>query len=208
MRTEAFLRTRTQRIGFAMIAVMLSFWTASAADFSVSTPGNQFSFAFNDSQGRSLGNSPTLVLVRGRTYTFAVNTTCNFHPFRVQSPAGVVNNNICNGTLTYTVPTNAANYFYDCTIHGALMRGEITTIAPPTPPVPRIVDYSFGSSIVLRSAPGTNTFTIIPEFKTNLNNTNWVALTVQSNRFLNGTNETFCGRPPGSNVFIRVRVGE
>ena len=25
------------------------------------------------------------------------------------------------------------------------------------------------------------------------------------NRFLNGTNETLCGRPPGSNVFIRLR---
>jgi len=62
-------------------------------------------------------------------------------------------------------------------------------------------------SVVLRSAPGTNTFAIIPEYKTNLTDTNWVALLVQSNRFLSGTNETFCGRPPGSNVFIRVRVG-
>jgi hypothetical protein len=202
-----FLRSRAQWIGFAAVAAMLGVGVglARAADFSVTTPNNQFAFRFTDSLGQSLGDSPTLVLVRGRTYTFAVNTTCNFHPLRVQS-AGVVNNNICNGTLTYTVPTNAANYFYDCTIHGQSMRGEITTIAPPTPPVPSIVNFSFGNSIVLRSAPGTNTFAIVPEYKTNLNNTNWVALTVQSNRFVNGTNETFCGRPPGDNVFIRVRV--
>ena len=44
-----------------------------------------------------------------------------------------------------------------------------------------------------------------PEFSTNLTSTNWFAITVQSNNFVNGTNETFCGRPPGTNVFIRVR---
>jgi hypothetical protein len=86
------------------------------------------------------------------------------------------------------------------------MAGPIVTVAPPTPPVPRITSYEFGASIVLRSSPATNTFAIIPEFKTNLNSSNWVALTVLSNRFANGTNETFCGRPPGSNVFIRVRA--
>ena len=32
------------------------------------------------------------------------------------------------------------------------------------------------------------------------------ALTVQTNRFLGGTNETICGRPPDSNVFIRVKA--
>jgi len=115
---------------------------------------------------------------------------------------GVSNNNISSGTMTYKVPTNAANYFYDCTVHGQTMRGEIVTIPPPTI---RIVDLDVGANLVLRST-GTNNWTLFPEFKTNVVSTNWFALTVQSNRFLNGTNETFCGRPPDSKVFVRIRA--
>jgi hypothetical protein len=169
--------------------------SVNAADFIVRTPG--FAFTINNV------NSPALTLVRGRTYTFDVNTACGFHPFRVNSP-GVDTNNMCFGLLTYVVPTNNANYFYDCTIHGQALRGEIVTVEPPPLPVVRIVGFDFTSNIVLRST-GTNTFSIFPEYKTNLNMTNWFALTVQTNRFLNGTNETICGRPAGNNLFIRLR---
>lgn len=167
-----------------------------AADFNVTSPG--FFFQINGA------NTPTLTLIRGRTYTFAVNTVCGFHPFRINS-AGVVNNAACSGTMTYTVPTNAANYTYDCQVHGSSMQGQILTIDPPPPPTIRIVSYDFSSNIVLRST-GTNTFALFPEYKTNLNQTNWFALTVQTNRFTSGTNETICGRPPGSNLFLRIRA--
>ena len=170
----------------------------AAADFTVTTPGSQFAFRINNMNG------PALTLVRGRTYTFAVNTTCGFHPFRVNS-SGVVSNSICSGTLTYTVPTNNANYFYDCAVHGAALRGEILTIEPPAPPPIHLVSLSVSTNIVLLST-GTNTLTLFPEFKTNLNVTNWFALTVQTNRFSNGTNETICGKPPGDTVFIRIRA--
>ena len=179
--------------GFSLLAVN----TLCAADFTVTTPNGQFAFQINGV------NSPTLTLTRGRTYSFAVSTS-SFHPFRINVPGAPAPT--ISGTLNLTVPTNAVNYTYDCQIHGVSMQGTILTIDPPSPPVPRIVSYSFGDDIVLRSAPATNTFSIIPEFKTNLNNTNWVALTVLSNRFASGTNETFCGRPPGTNLFIRVRV--
>ena len=168
---------------------------AAAADFTVRTPG--FAFTINGV------NSPTLTLVRGRTYTFDVDTICGFHPFRVNSP-GVDTSSLCFGLLTYVVPTNAANYYYDCTVHGQSLRGEILTVEGSSLPLVRIVSYQFNSNIVLRST-GTNNLAIFPEYKTNLNQTNWFALTVQTNRFLNGTNETVCGRPPGSNVFIRLR---
>jgi hypothetical protein len=39
-----------------------------------------------------------------------------------------------------------------------------------------------------------------------LSTTNWYSLTVQTNRYSNGTNETICGRPPGNAVFIRVKA--
>ena len=169
--------------------------TTNAADFNVTTPNSQFAFRINNV------DSPTLTLVRGETYTFSISTTPNFHPFRINS-MGVSNNNISSGMMTYIVPTNAANYFYDCTVHGQTMRGEIVTIPPPTI---RIVKLDVGANLVLKST-GTNNWTLIPQFSTNLGSTNWFALTVQSNRFLSGTNETFCGRPPDSNVFVRIRA--
>jgi len=183
-------------------ALLLSVATlADAADFSITSPG--FFFVTN---GTATQN-PTFSLVRGRTYTFAVSTAAH-HPFQILSPGTFTNNNITSGTLTYVVPTNApalTNPGYRCSVHPA-MNGIILTIDPPTPPVPKIVSYSFGSSIILRSAPATNTFTVIPEFKTNLNDTNWSTLLVLSNRFSNGTNETFCGPPSATNLFIRLRL--
>jgi len=168
-----------------------------AADFSVSTPGSQFAFAIN-----SLGNDPTLTLVRGQTYTFAINTTPSFHPFEILSD-GVVNNNITSGTITYTVPMVASNYHYICSIH--FFGGTIMTVpaAPPPPPTIKILNLSVNSNLVLTST-GTNTYTVVPQYSTNLATTNWYSLTVVSNNYTAGTNETICGRPPGNAVYLRL----
>jgi hypothetical protein len=189
----------SMKIRFCAALFALTSITATAADFTVRTPNNQFAFAINGT------NSATLTLVRGQTYTFDVSTTTDFHPFRINS-AGATPNSITSGTITYTVPTAAANYTYNCGVHGTSMQGTILTVPPPTPPVPNIVSSSFGNQIILRTSPATNTFIVVPEYRTNLNHTNWVQLTVLSNRFVNGTNETFCGRPPATNLFIRVKV--
>ena len=193
--------TRTWGRRTSALLVGLTIWVLAratfAADFTVRTPTPAFSFVINGV------TNATLTLVRGRTYTFDVDTLCGYHPFRVNSP-GVDTSSLCFGLLTYAVPTNAANYFYDCSIHGQSLRGEILTVEGPVLPFVRIVSFDFTSNIVLRST-GTNNLAIFPEYKTNLSQTNWFALTVQTNRFLNGTNETVCGRPAGSNVFIRLR---
>jgi hypothetical protein len=162
-----------------------------AADFNVTSPGV---YSINGTP-----NDPVLTLVRGETYTFAINTAAN-HPFQILPTTGVVNNNISSGTLTYTVPTNAGNGSYRCSIH--LFGNSIITVPKPTI---RIVNFAVSNRLVLRST-GTTNYTAMPEFKPNLTSTNWFALTVQSNRFFNGTNETFCGRPPDSNVFVRIRA--
>jgi hypothetical protein len=167
--------------------------SAFAADFNVTSPGS--SYTINGG-----ANNPVLTLFRGETYTFAITTSLS-HPFSITSPPGTTtNNNITSGTITFRVPTNAANYSYRCSIHG--FGNTIVTVPRPTV---RIVKMDVGTNIVLRST-GTNNWILTPQFSTNLGGTNWFALTVQSNRFLNGTNETFCGRPPGTNVFIRVRA--
>jgi len=168
---------------------------ALAADFSVTSPG--FFYSINGN-----GPNPTLTLIRGRTYTFAVDAS-SIHPFLINSP-GVQNNDIAQGVITYTVPLAAANYNYFCSIHG--FGAQIITVPPPlpAPPTIRILSLSLSNNLVLRST-GTNGWSVNPEFSTNLMSTNWFALAVRSNNFLNGINETFCGRPPGSNVFLRIR---
>lgn len=183
---------RLPRTGAAVIGSFLLLQSVFGADFTVTSPG--FFYAINGNQP-----NPTLTLVRGQTYTFAVNSSA-VHPFKILSP-GVQNNDIAQGTITYTVPTIASNYNYICSIHG--FGAQILTVAPPTPPI-HILSLTVSNNIVLRST-GTNGWSVNPEFSTNLNATNWFALSVLSNSFLNGINETICGRPPGSNVFLRIR---
>src|SRR6266487_1282449 len=196
LRNSRLLSTqRLPRTGAAVIGLFLLAHSVLAADFTVTSPG--FFYSINGNQP-----NPTLTLVRGRTYTFAVNSS-SIHPFEILSP-GVLNNNISQGTITYTVPTVASNYTYICSIH--FFSGQILTVAPPPPPAPMIPILSLpvSNKVVLRST-GTNGWGVSPEFSTNLTMTNWFALSVLSNRFQNGINETFCGRPPGTNVFLRIR---
>ena len=186
---------RLIRNGAALLVSLLVSPTIFAADFTVTSPG--FFYAINGNQP-----NPSITLVRGRTYTFAVNSRSD-HPFLINSP-GVLNNNISQGTITYTVPIVASNYNYFCSIHG--FGAQILTVAPspPSPPTIRILSLAVSSNLVLRST-GTNGWSVNPEFSTNLTTTNWFALSVLSNSFKNGINETICGRPPGSNAFLRIR---
>jgi hypothetical protein len=56
-----------------------------------------------------------------------------------------------------------------------------------------------------RGFTGKGNWRLLPQFATDLAATNWFNLSVQTNRFSDGTNETICGRPPGSNVFLRMQ---
>jgi len=163
-----------------------------AADFTVSSPGSSYTI-------NGTAANPTLTVVRGELYTFSVGTS-SVHPFRVLNSAGVTNNNISSGTITWRVPTNAVDYRYECSIHH--FGGAIVTIPPPAI---RIVKLGVGQDLIVTST-GTNNWNLFPQYSTNLGGTNWLGLTVRSNRFSSGTNETFCGRPPGSNVFIRIQA--
>src|SRR5688572_17227295 len=178
---------------------------AQAADFNVTSPGSFFSF-------NGMGVNPTITLERGRTYTFALNTTPGFHPFAIgtsvfgPSPSGVSGaNNNSSGTITFAVPMNAVNCVYYCGVHG--FSGSIVMVNPPAPPRITIVNLKVDSNLtVTATLAATNGLTLVPEFSTNLLTTNWFALTVQTNRFANGTNEAICGKPPGDSVFVRVRA--
>src|SRR6058998_2303638 len=133
---------RLPRTGAAVIGLFLLAQSALAADFTVTSPG--FFYAINGNQP-----NPTITLVRGQTYTIAVNSS-SIHPFVIDSP-GVQNNNISQGTITYTVPTVASNYNYFCSIHG--FGAQIFTVAPPSPPPPtiHILSLAVSNNVVLRS---------------------------------------------------------
>jgi hypothetical protein len=189
-----------------LLLTWLSCAFGRAADFSVTSPGSFYSF-------NGSGQNPTITLIRGRTYTFALSTAGS-HPFRIATsasngapaPAGVTgNNNSSSGTITFAVPINAPNCSYYCTVH--FFGGTIQMIDPPTPPVVNLLSLTVSSNLVLKTAQvTTNGFTFIPEATTNLTETNWFALTVNSNRFANGTNEIFCGKPDATNAFFRIRI--
>jgi hypothetical protein len=164
-----------------------------SADFNVTTPG--FFYSINGTNP-----NPVITVVRGKTYTFAVNSA-RYHPFQILSE-GVSNNNISSGIVTWTVPLVASNYQYHCSIH--LFGNQIVTVASEPPPPIRIVALSVGTNITLLST-GNGSSNIIPEFKTNLGVTNWSALSVQTNSYFNGTNDTICRLPQGSPIFIRIR---
>ncbi|MGI8966432.1 MAG: hypothetical protein ACR2H1_10160 [Limisphaerales bacterium] len=189
----SFIVSHTRSLAWTAMVLLYTAQILSAADFNVTTPGGAFAFTINGQNP-----NPTLTLMRGKTYTFAV-TTSSIHPFNILT-TGVTNNSISSGIITWKVPLADTNYAYECAVHH--FTGTIITVPPP--PI-QIVDFFAGSNLVLRST-GTNFLTLLPEFRTNLNSTNWFALTVQTNRFLTGTNETICGRPPDNTVFIRIRA--
>lgn len=102
---------------------------AEAADYNVTAASIDTAYTIN-----SVGGNPTLTLVRGQTYSFNIDA-CPCHPFQINgAPEGsVVNNNVAQGTIIFTVPLTAANYTYICSIHR--FGGTINTIAPPATPI-------------------------------------------------------------------------
>ncbi|MGB3606918.1 hypothetical protein [Psychroserpens sp.] len=80
--------------------------------------------------------NPELQLTRGVTYEFIVNSPG--HPFFIKSIEstgtenayndGVTNNGIANGTLVFTVPSDAPDMlFYNCEFHGSMTGSIIIT---------------------------------------------------------------------------------
>ena len=187
------------------LAASMSLSSSLAADFTVTTPNDQNAYVINGAN-----NNPTITLIRGRTYTFAINTNPD-HPFAIgtaigfPAPPGVTGNGTSSGVVSFKVPTNGTSCVYYCVIHD--FGGTIQVIDPPKPPAVNIIGLTVGSNVTLTTLQATtNGFSFIPEANTNMVGTNWFALSVSSTRFGNGTNEIICGRPPGTNAFFRIRV--
>jgi hypothetical protein len=179
-----------------------------AADFQVTTPG--FYYSINGS-----GQNPDITVVRGTTYTFAVNAA-SIHPFQISSDPsgtpydnGVLNNNITQGTITFTVPTDAPDtLYYVCTIHFFYGTIHVINPTPPPPPNVKIISVSYTSNSVTLQSTGTNGWTAIPEFRPDLFAGSWLTVPGYGNTYSNGINITTFGRLEpiyGPNVFLRIQ---
>jgi len=137
-------------VGFAVF-VTLAFLSASAAaaNFNVIMGTNDAGTFVWNVNGQ---DNPTLTLARGSTYTFAVNAPG--HPFDIktapvtgtadQLDAGVSQQGVTSGTVTFNVPTSPSTppLFYQCEVHST-MSGSLQ-LASPTPWAPSSAPWLAG----------------------------------------------------------------
>ena len=114
--SDSFRYRLTNGGGSDTATVTITVTVAADYDYEVTSPG--FFFRFTPPGGEPSAANPTITLTRGRTYKFKINTS-SIHPFEILGvPQGsVTNNNISQGTLTFTVPNSADDYNYWCPIH-------------------------------------------------------------------------------------------
>jgi hypothetical protein len=201
-------------------------FTADAqTNFTVTTPN--FIYAVNGlaetgSPGEFVQNSPTLTVTAGNTYTFTMEANAihpmvvgtNFSTTPTTSPStfeysGASPQIVSSGTITLTIP--AVNFpsklYYQCNNHGFY---GIINVMPPTGAPPRniIISLVVGATNVVVTSSGTNTtYTLVPQYNSNLVSGTWKAVPSFTNTFSNGTNITSFGRLDaicGPNVFLRV----
>jgi hypothetical protein len=133
------LFTTVAALALAVVFTGASRVHAQAADFNVTSNGAA-AYTINGA------DNPTLNLLRGHTYSFAVNTPG--HPFYIKTAqvtgtgsaynVDVTNNGVQTGTLVFTVPSGApSTLFYQCSVHSA-MTGTLaitgTVLAPAMQP--------------------------------------------------------------------------
>lgn len=194
--------------------------TVSPANFTVTTPGNEFEFVVNgtssgqSAQDANVDDSVNFTLNAGATYLLSMSTAAE-HPVDIcTNPTtgshyvGASAQAVSSGTVKLTIP--ATNFpttlYYICNIH--TFYGVITVAPPKPPPAATILDASVTTNIVLTFSGGTNTIQLIPQFSSNLVSGSWQPVPSYTNTFSgNGTNTTSFERLDaicGPDVFLRI----
>jgi hypothetical protein len=216
-------------------ALAMALWmtlngTARAqTNFGVSNPGAVFQYFINGTNNTGTGqgsvlahptnNCPPLTLTAGATYTFTLGITNN-HPFEIvtNSPGAAATHytnaaptSSTSGTMTLVIP--ATNYpttlYYECNTH--FFYGVITVVPPVSaPPSNSIISIVMtATNVTLISSGTTTTYSLVPEYNSNLVNGVWQDVPSFTNTFANGTNTTVFNRAPldsvcGPDVFLRI----
>jgi hypothetical protein len=186
---------------------------AQTTAYIVTTSG--FSFRVNGPGVNSSTANPTLNLTAGNTYNFVVNLESGLYSLVILTSSaqgspeylGATPQNISSGTIVLTIPATGypSTLYYEDNVHGFF--GTINITAPPPPPPNTIVSVSATTNVVLVSTGTNTTWTLVPEFSSNLVNGAWAAVPVYTNTFANGTNRTVFNRLDaicGPHVYLRI----
>jgi len=158
-------------------------------------------------------DNPTISLQAGVTNIPDIQTFTNhpvviltadtFSRYSGASPQDVFDKPISLVTPSSSFPTTL---YYVCSIHGFF--GEIHLSAPLIPPPNTILQIRVGTNIVMTSIGTTTTWTLVPEFRSNIVSGLWAPVPSNTNTYANGTNTTVFNRLDpicGPNVFLRLR---
>jgi len=173
---------------------------------------------FNYSVDGSAQTCPTFGLTAGMTNILRINTagihpviiTTNRNTLTTSYYNGAAPENISSGNIALRIPATGFPpiLYYVCSVHG--FSGQINVSAPvlPIPPRNEILSIRIGTNVVMTSTGTNTTWTLIPEFSSNLLGGVWGAVPNYTNTFSNGTNTTTFNRLDpicGPNVYLRVR---
>jgi hypothetical protein len=225
------MKTRlTRLIGFLTVAALAGIAARASAqtNFDVTNPTNVFQYFIDGTNNTGTGpgsilshptnNCPPLTLAAGATYTFNISVSST-HPFEIVTnspgPAAIHYTNATPtsttmGTITLVIPaTNfPSTLYYECNQH--FFYGVITVVPPVAGPPPpnAIISIIIGPDTVTMISSGTNTtYSLVPQFDSNVIDGNWQDVPSFTNSFANGTNTTIFERLDsicGSNVFLRI----
>jgi len=148
--------------------------------------------------------------VNAFTHPFFIKTNSSLNNTDLYN-VGVTGQGVQNGALTFVVPVNApTQLLYHCGNH-PLMVGNINIppgTTPPGPPIVQILSLTLTPTGIQIKSTGTNQWSAIPEFRSNLTTAAWTTVPLFTNVFANGTNTTTFNRLEpicGPNVFLRIR---
>jgi hypothetical protein len=203
------------RTAFALFLVALSTHGQSITNHIGVVNLTAFTYAFMTNGVSSIHN-PTLPLKAGIANYFVV-TNASIHPVVIctnSTTTGLYNGAApqptSSGTIALNTPASGfpTRLYYVCQVHGFSGAIDLTALVGPTPPPNTILSLQVGTNVVMLSTGTNTTWTVIPEFRSNLTTAVWTPVGNYTNTFSNGTNKTVFNRLDpicGPNVYLRLR---
>jgi hypothetical protein len=181
----------------------------------IETP-DPFTYHFSVNGGPQEDTTIELQVGDGITNILDIHTA-SFHPVVVTSSVntedqypGAEPQSVSDQPITLTVPTDGFpdTLYYMCHNHGFYGVIHLTATGGVVPPPNTILEVRVGTNIVMVSTGTQTTYTLYPEFSSNLVSGAWSTVPSFTNTYSNGTNITTFNRLDpicGPNVYLRLR---
>jgi hypothetical protein len=180
----------------------------------ITTPDGNYVFSVDGSDIDTDPN-PTIELVAGVTNILIIDTA-SFHPVVITSTPdtsdwydGADAQAVNAQPINLVTPASGfpTTLYYMCYFHG--FYGQINLTAPGggAPPPNTILQVYVGTNVVMTSTGTSTTWSVVPEFSSNLVCGAWSTIPNYTNSYANGTNTTVFPRLDpicGPNVFLRI----